>query len=212
MQNQENFIARIKEFFRSRLSQRKFITPIIMIAVIIPTIGIGRTILKSDQWQIYQVVVTAVDQYNPDPVDDRRDSLKKGDVLAVHNEDYQFSQSELTGYLILKMKLNEDHAAKLIMQDGEGLSEGEIQEALAIKIAELEERAAIFGQTVTAEQIAIEEEKLRNLIEITRARLYFIDLSQKEFEDFEADDLLAGQPFTKKVYSWGIVRKKKELR
>ncbi|MCK5211343.1 hypothetical protein KAJ89_01450 [Candidatus Parcubacteria bacterium] len=212
MKNQESFITRIREFIRQRLSQRKIITPLIMLAVVVPTIGIGRTILKTDKQQIYQVAVTAVSQQNPDPVEDLRSSLKKGDVLAVYDAEYQFSGSELTSYLILKMKLNNDHAAKLIMPDGEGLTEEEIQEELAIKIAELKEKAAIFGQEVTAEQIAEEEEKLRNLIDITRARLYFVDLSKHGFDEFEANDLLTGQPFQDKTYDWGIVRKKKELR
>lgn len=212
MQNQEktpkqSFISRAKEFIRHRLSQRKVITPLIMLAVVVPTIGIGRTIFKSENQQIYQVAVMAAS----DTAEDPRISLKKGDVLAVYDAEYQFSDSESSNYLILKMKLNEDHAKNLTLPDGEGLTEEEIQEELAIKIAELEEKAAIFNQEVSEEQIAIEEEKLRSLIDVTRARLYFIDLSKHDFTDFEANDLSEGQPFIDEVYSWGIVRKKKAV-
>jgi len=211
MQNQETFISQIREFFRRRLSQRKIITSLVMLAVIIPTIGLGRTILKSAPKQIYQVAVMVLSQHNPDPAEDLRTSLKKGDVLAVHDENHNFSRSESISYLILKIKLNEDHATKLTQPDEKELTKKEIEVEIERMRAELEERAAESGREVTEEQLAREEERIRNQRITIRPRLYFIDLSKGDFAEFKANDLLEGQPFQDKVYNWGIVDKKKAV-
>lgn len=155
-----SFLERVIEFFRCRVNKRNIIIIVVMLAVMAGAIGLRMTILKPTPKQIYQAAVMVRSQVNKDKSEDLRVSLKKGDVLVVQDADHKFSKMELVSYLILKMKLNKEQAAKLIQAD-------------------------------------------------IRPRLYFIDLSKRDFAKFQANDLLKGQPFQNKVYGWEIVDKKK---
>ena len=147
-------------------------------------------------------------QVNKDKAEDLRTSLKRGDVLVVQNEDHKFSKTESISYLVLRMKLNEEQAAKLTMADEKELSKKEIKAEIAKRIEERSQRPD--AKLTDEDKLRIEEEVKNRRISI-RPRLYYIDLGQKEFEGFEANDLLKGQPYSEEVYGWGVVSKKKKV-
>lgn len=158
-------------------------------------------VIKPAPKQIYEVAIWVRSQSNPDPVEDRKNSNKAGDVLVVQPEGHNWSQNEKISYLILKMELTEAQKQKLTAP---------------------EEREIKFDELSSEEQERIEEEKKRAKEEdreyveeprreVLRARAYHIPLNQKEFANFKAIDLMQGQPFQDKIYDWGIVEKKESV-
>lgn len=68
---------------------------------------------KEDTRSVYEALVNVVDQKSGNAEEDKRASLKKGDVIAVFPEGHPWTETEKTGYLIVKMKLTAEDAAKL---------------------------------------------------------------------------------------------------
>jgi len=200
------------EFFRRHATKKNIIALIVILAVIAVTIGLKMTIFKSAPKQIYQVAIMVRSQVNKDKAEDLRTSLKRGDVLVVQKESHKFSKTESISYLILKMKLNEEQAAKLTKADEKELTKKEIRAEIAKRQEEREARAAESGREISAEELEREEEEIRQRRITVRPRLYFIDLSKGDFAEFKANDLLEGQPFTDEIYGWSIVDKKGKVK
>ncbi len=179
----KNLINKLKQ-----LSLKK----VVIITVICAVIIIGGYFLvvkvfKGAPKQIYEVAVMVRSQHNKDKDEDRRTSLKAGDILVTQKEGHKWSKTEKVSYLILKMNLTEEQATKLTRPEEE-----------EIKLKDLSEE----------EQKRIKEEGREDepRTKTIRAREYRIDMS--EFEGFKAVDLLKGQPYSDEVYGWGIVERK----
>ena len=90
-----------------------------LLALGLITVGAGGFFLvKKIFWKpaptkVYEALVAVTDQKAADPVEDLRSSLKAGDVLVVLPEGHQWSDTEKTSYLLIKIKLTEDEAQKL---------------------------------------------------------------------------------------------------
>lgn len=205
-------MKKFMEFFRKLATKRNIVITIVVLAVIAVAVGLRMTIFKPAPKQVYQVAIMVRSQNNSDPAEDMRTSLKRGDVLVMQNEKHKFSKTESISYLVLKMRLNEEQAAKLSMADEKELSEDEIKAEIAKRQEEQVKRAAESGREISAEELEREEEEIRQRRETIRPRLYFIDLTKGDFADFKANDLLEGQPFADKVYGWSIVEKKKAVK
>jgi len=68
---------------------------------------------KEDTSSVYEALVQVVDQKSGNAEEDKRASLKKGDVIAYFPEGHPWTETEKTGYLIVKIKLAAEDAAKL---------------------------------------------------------------------------------------------------
>lgn len=207
-----SLLEKIVEFLRRHGTKKNIIVAVVILAIIAVAIGLRMTILKPAPKQMYQVAIMVRSQVNKDKAEDLRTSLKRGDVLVTQNAEHKFSKIESVSYLILKMKLNEEQAAKLTMADEKELSKKEIKAEIEKMRQERVERANESGRDITDTELEREEEEIRQRRISIRPRLYYIDLGQKEFEGFEANDLLKGQPFTEEVYGWGIVDKKARIK
>ena len=97
------------------MSKRKFIIPIIIILVLIGSYVAYKKYRqpKEDTRSVYEAMVQVVDQKSGNEEEDRRASLKKGDVIAYFPEGHPWTETEKTGYLIVKIKLTSEDAAKL---------------------------------------------------------------------------------------------------
>lgn len=144
-----------------------------------------------DPIAVYDVVIQARDQKDPDPVEDARSSMKVGDVVAVRETGSEWSQSEKTGFLILKMKLKKSQVGKLTMAETKKLT---LEEAKEKKIITDE-----MMDNMTKKEL---EEKL---IQEVRARKYRINV---ESLGFDISQLKKGQPFSDREFDWDIVIQK----
>lgn len=70
---------------------------------------------------IYEVAVMLKDQKNSDLEEDKKTSLKRGDVISINKEGHSWSKMELVSYFIVKIELTEEEASRLISpkKDGE---------------------------------------------------------------------------------------------
>jgi hypothetical protein len=73
---------------------------------------------KSEK-RIYEALVQPFDQEKDSSNETNDTSLKKGDVIVIFPEGHPWSESEKTSYLILKLRLTEDDANKLIEAETE---------------------------------------------------------------------------------------------
>jgi hypothetical protein len=197
LKNQKDLKRKIKKIIRTKKA-------IIALGAIIIAVG-GYFLIsnhinsgKNDQKQAYDVLIMVHDQTNSDPAEDRRTSMKTGDVLVVQPQGHEWSNTEKISYLILKMNLTEAQAAKLTQAKEREVTEKELSAEEKTRMEEEKKRAKDENREYRPEP------KRETLI----AREYFIDL-RSEFPDFKDIDLLAGQPFLDKVYDWGIVSRKK---
>ncbi len=178
-----------------------FFHKLLFVFIFVALLGVGFLLFNQfyhpPAKQIYEVAVMVRDQHNSDPEEDRRTSLKKGDVLVVHPEGHNWSRTEKISYLILKMKLTKTQAEKLTRPEEEKLSRSERKKRL-------EEMTK--DRNLKKEEIKRIEEELKQERKVIRARLYKIDLSK--LGEFKPVDLLKGQPFQDKIYDWSIVEKK----
>jgi len=181
--------------------KKAIIIGIILLAVIGLAVILRLTIFKPAEKRIYQVAVMVRSQNNKDPIEDRKTSLKAGDVLSVQDADHKWSKTESISYLILKMELTEEQKQKLTQSEEREIPAEEMSEEELRRIEEEKQRANEEGREYEPEPRT----------EVLRAREYYIDLSKKDFEGFEAMDLYNGQPFQEKAYDWGIVEKKKSV-
>lgn len=68
---------------------------------------------KEDTRSVYEALVQVNDQKASSPDEDKRSSLKKGDVIAVFPEGHPWTDTEKTSYLIVKIKMTPEDADKL---------------------------------------------------------------------------------------------------
>jgi hypothetical protein len=139
-----------------------------------------------NQPQVYEALVNIVDQKTGDPVEDARSSLKKGDVIAYFPEGHSWSDTEKNSYLIIKIKLKTDDAAKLL--------EAETKEV----------KEAKPPTTETAEG-GLASKEMGPRMETVRARKYFLDLPDFDTQKFWGDQI---QPFADRVFDDAILKKK----
>jgi flagellar basal body-associated protein FliL len=135
-----------------------------------------------NQPQVYEALVMVTDQKTKDPEEDKRSSLKKGDVIAYFPEGHPWSETERISYLIVKIKLRPDEAAKL--------TEAETKESKEVALPE--------GSPTS-------EKSMRPERETIRARKYFLDLPGYDLQKFwESHE----QPFGDRVFGASVIDKK----
>lgn len=154
--------------------------------------AVNKFILKG-KWgggetKTYQVLVMVYDEKNSDPAEDKKSSMKKGYVIGVYPEEHQWSQTEKVSYLILKMKLNEKESGKIIEPIEREIDEKTLSE---------EQKEMIKEQK--------KEDSYQEQKEVVSVRKYKIDLEKIGFSD--PNSLLSGQPYSDKVFDFGIVDK-----
>ncbi len=197
IKNQTDAKRKIKKFIRTKKA-------IIVAAAIVIVVG-GYFLIANpfNLWQdnakqAYDVLIMVHDQTNSDPVEDQRTSMKKGDALVVETQGHQWSDTEKISYLILKMELTPEQAAKLTQAKEREIPKSELTDEEKQRMAEEKKRAEEEGREYR------EEPRRETLI----AREYFINLNDR-FPKFKDIDLLSGQPFLDKTFDWGIVSRKK---
>lgn len=159
--------------------------------------------------QVYSVaVMVRSQQIRGDKVEDRKNSLKTGDVMNIKAADHNWSKVERVSYLILKMELTEKQKERLMAPEEREIKFKELSEEEQQRIEEEKQRAKDNDEEYYEEQRT----------ETLRKRAYAIDFDYlrkkyREFEDFKAIDLLnIGQPFGEDmVFDWGIVEKKESV-
>ena len=158
-----------------------------------------RKIFKPDPKQIYEVAVMVRDQYNSNPEEDKKTSLKIGDVLVIQKAGHRWSNTEKVSYLILKMNLTEKQKTKLTQAKEKEIKFKNLTEEEQTRIKEEKKRTKDSGEEY------YEEQRMETLI----AREYYVDLSREEFEGFSANNLLSGQPYIDDIFDWDVVERKK---
>ncbi len=181
----------------NKLKQLKFIIPIVIL-LIIGGFGLYKFLYNKAPKQIYEVAVMVRSQKSSNPEEDKKTSLKAGDVMMVKEVGRKWSRTESVSYLILKMNLTEEEARKIVSPVEKKLSKDEIKKELDQFIKE---------QDISKEEKKNFEEELERRRETVVMRKYRIDM--EEFEGFKPIDLIKGQPYQEEVYDWGIVEKKK---
>lgn len=140
-----------------------------------------------NQPQVYEAMVMVVDQKNSDPEEDKRASLKKGDVIAYFPEGHSWSETERISYLIVKIKLKPDEATKL--------TEAETKEVKG-------DKGDVKGEKG---EKGVKGEMGGPRMETIRARKYTLDLPGYDLQKFWQSH---EQPFQDKVFGAGIIDKK----
>lgn len=174
----------------------------VLIAAIVLLVVVGAIYWinsKKAPKQIYEVAVMVRSQSNSDPEEDKKTSLKKGDVLVTQKEGHNWSKTESVSYLILKMNLTEEQAQMLTQAKTKEIEFKDLSEEEQKRIEEEKKRAK------DEDREYVEEPRQKTLI----AREYRVKLDDKKFEGFKAIDLLKDQPYSEEVFDWGIVEKKK---
>ncbi|HRZ95809.1 MAG TPA: hypothetical protein P5262_04585 [Candidatus Moranbacteria bacterium] len=69
---------------------------------------------KEDTRSVYEALVQVVDQQASNPEEDKKASLKRGDVIAILPEGHTWTDTERTSYLIVKIKITPEEAEKLM--------------------------------------------------------------------------------------------------
>lgn len=128
-----------------------------------------------------QVLVSIRDNKMPDPVEDKKSSIKLGYVLGVYPEDHKWSDTEKRTFLILKMNLNDKQASELT--------------------APLEQ--PIKNMTDEQKKAAASDPQAGK--ETVSAREYKIDFDKIGFKP--DGSLLKEQPLLDKTFGWEIVEK-----
>jgi hypothetical protein len=141
--------------------------------------------------QEYAVAIMVRSQFNKDPVEDVRSSLKYGDVLTVQPVDHNWSDLEKISYLIVKMNLTKSQAANLTTPK-----------------YRKEKYENLTSTARDALNARIKESGLSEVPqEIVQARQYRINM-EKIFSDFDPLVLLHHQPYQDTTYDWSIIVKK----
>ena len=191
----QKLLGNFKSLMEKVFSKKNIFIAIAVILIVIGGFFVVKKVFKQPLGQIYEVAVMARSQNNPDPAEDRKSSLKAGDVLIVQKHGHNWSTTESVSYLILKMNLTEEQTAKLTMSKEKEIKFRDLPEEEKKRIEDEKNRAK------ETDEKYFEESRMEILI----AREHHIDM--REFEDFEANDLLNGQPFDE-VFDWGIVERK----
>lgn len=189
----------INRFKIKKIKNTKFVIifgVLLLIILAAATYRLNR--IRLEPKKIYNVVVMVRSQNNSDHEEDKRTSLKTGDVLMVKEDGHKWSSTENVSYLILKMNLTEEQAQKIIEPVEVKLSKDEINKEM--------EQFKQDRQDIPEEELNAHEEELEQRKEVVLLRKYKIDMS--EFKDFQPNDLLNGQPYQNEIYDWSIVEKK----
>lgn len=171
----------------------RVISVLVVIAVIV---GIGacfgiKKLYFLYSKQVYEVAIMARSQTHPDPVEDKKSSLKYGDVISVKPERHSWSQLESMNFLIIKMKLNRGQVIKLTEPKYKKIS----YEQLTI-----DEKNSLNER--------IKKEGLKEVPkDIVAPRQYRINM-EKYFKDFDPLSLLHKQPYQLEIYNWSLTEKK----
>lgn len=176
------------------IEKRKALMILVALGLIIGGVLIYFFISKSDSKKIYEVAIMVRDQNSSNSDEDERSSMKIGDVLVVKPDGQEWSQIEKVSYLILKMKLTDNQAQKLIQPETREIKKPEPSQ---------EELSGLSDE----QKKEFTESRKEPDYETIRPRAYRIKMDK--FKDFKAIDLLnVGQPYLGKVYGWGIVGEK----
>jgi len=192
---------RILEIFRRLGTKRNLVIIGVILVLTVAVVAVKKIWFKAAPKELYQAAIMVRSQSNKDPLEDKKTSLKAGDVLSVQDAEHRWSKTESISYLILKMELTEEQKQKLTQAEEREIPEDEMSVEELQRIEEEKQRAREENREYEPEPRT----------ETLRAREYFVDLAQKEFAGFKPLDLYNGQPFQEKVYDWRIVEKKKSV-
>jgi hypothetical protein len=140
---------------------------------------------------VYSVAIMARSQFNRDPIEDVRSSLKYGDILTVQPEAHNWSDLEKISYLIIKMNLTKSQLADLTTPK---YRKEKYENLTSASRAALNARIKESGLSEVPQ-------------EIVQARQYRVNM-EKVFSDFDPLVLLRHQPFADIIYDWSIIVKK----
>lgn len=137
---------------------------------------------KENDGPVFEALVNVTDQISNDPAEDAKSSLKKGDVIAVFPKGHNWSNTEKSSYLILKLRITQEEAVKLTQ-------------------AETKE--------IENEKIAQEDGKLKGekRKETVRARAYRLKIEKLNF-DAEKFWSRQKQPYENKIFDNRMIEKK----
>ena len=187
-------IKRTKKLIR-QINYRDYRVIIVMILLLI-LLGWGgyaltKKLIYYFSKQTYEAVVVVRDQYNPDPIQDAKTSLKYGDVLALKEEGHNWSEIEKISYLIIKLELNRSQAAKITQSKYQKTKYADLSEEGR---EDLNQRLKNDGLKEAPQEVVL-------------FRQYRINM-EKYFKDFDPLILLHKQPYQYQIYDWNIVKKK----
>jgi hypothetical protein len=172
----------------------------LILAIILLIVGINKKyIFKKEPKQLYEVAIMVRNQTNSNEEEDKRTSLKIGDVLLVQKVGHKWSRTERVSYLLLKMNLTKSQIEKLTKPIEKKLSKREINKELE----EFKQNKADIPQ----EELKRFTDELKKRRKTILMRQYRINM-EKYFSDFKANDLIQGQPFKDQIFDWKVVEKK----
>ncbi len=146
---------------------------------------------KKGEVKIYDVLVQLKDQKSSNLEEDAQNSAKAGDVILVRETGGEWSKTERISYLILKMKLDEKQAQKIVQPKTEKLSKDEALEKGVVQEEQLKD---------------MEKEELKMmLVETVLFREYRVKIEELEFDLMKVREK---QPFEEEEFGWEIVEKK----
>ncbi len=135
-----------------------------------------------NQPQIYETLTQIKDEKNPDLKEDAKSSMKAGDVLVIFPEGHLWSETEKISHLILKLKLKQEDADKLIMPETK-------------KVKKTKEELEAMGNDGGEEYNE----------EIIRARKYRLKIEKL---DFDPNAVWKAQPFPDKIFGEEMIEEK----
>lgn len=139
--------------------------------------------------QVYEALVMPVDQKKSNAIEDAKSSLKYGDVIAVFLAGHNWSDTEKNSYLIVKIKLTKDEAAKLTQP----------------KTKKTDQPAPNNLPVNSKDGKANKDQKQLPMMETILAREYRLKLPDFDIQKFWGG---GGQPFSDKIFDDGIIQKK----
>jgi hypothetical protein len=80
------------------------------------------------EYKVYDAAIQLRDQKNSNPEEDARSSSKKGDVILIRETGREWSDTEKVSYLIIKIKLSDEQAQKIVQAKATNLSKEEALE------------------------------------------------------------------------------------
>ncbi len=191
-QNQEN--STVKKKVRYKIDYKKLgflFGVIVLLAGIIWGVIHFFSSRDKSEYKIYDAAIQLRDRSNSDPEEDARSSAKKGDVILVRETGREWSDTEKVSYLIIKIKLNEEQAQKIVQSKTKKLSKDEAT------------KKGILNEEMSKE---MQKEELEQLLkEDVLFREYRIDVDKLELdlEKIQKEGIIPDEEFT-----WRNVEKK----
>lgn len=145
--------------------------------------------------QVYEALTQMRDESASsadDSIEDAKNSFKTGDVLAIFPEGHPWSETERISYLILKLKLKQEDADKLVLPE--------------TKPASKKEKPADASGEASSDAEALAD-KMASEAEIIRARKYRLKIEKLDF-DLKKIQTGGGQPFWDRVFGEEMVDEK----